>query len=220
MKSRLDEVTPSGLGSEVRARAELSALLLLGLGHALLELLWNEQSALVFTALGVLGFAAYVVARARRNPALLRRWGLRTDNFRSALPAHLGFALLGSAGLVGLGAFLRPLETPPTFWILLALYPLWGGAQQFALQNFVGANVARLLRSELGVAVVTGLLFGLSHVPRWDLTLLTLTSGIAFTLIYRRYPNLWAVALSHGVLGTLAIHFVAGEDPLRALMGG
>ena len=100
------------------------------------------------------------------------------------------------------------------------IYPLWGGAQQFALQNFIGANVAQFLRSELAVAAVTGLLFGLSHVPRWDLTLLTLTSGVAFTWIYRRFPNLWAVALAHGVLGTLAIHFVAGEDPLRALIGG
>lgn len=207
-------------GSRSRGLGELGCLVLIGIGHCLLEIFSTEQVALAFTALAVVGFAGYVAWRARRQPGLLHSWGLRSDNLAAALPAHAAFAVLGSLGLIALGAVGGQLETPATFWLLLLVYPLWGGAQQFALQNFVGANVARFAKSEGVVALTTGLLFGLSHVPRWDLTLLTLTSGVAFTWIYRRFPNLWAVALAHGVLGTLAIHFVVGEDPLRALIGG
>jgi membrane protease YdiL (CAAX protease family) len=38
-------------------------------------------------------------------------------------------------------------------------------------------------------------------------------AGFFFTAIYRRVPNLWAVGLVHGILGSLAIYFVSGEDP-------
>ena len=50
-------------------------------------------------------------------------------------------------------------------------------------------------------------------MPRWPLVALTLVSGFFFTLFYRREPNLWAIGLVHGLLGTLAIYLVSREDP-------
>jgi len=38
-------------------------------------------------------------------------------------------------------------------------------------------------------------------------------SRLFFTPIYRRFPNLWAVGLAHGLLGALAFYLVLGEDP-------
>ena len=49
--------------------------------------------------------------------------------------------------------------------------------------------------------------------------LLTLLSGFFFTLIYRRLPNLWAVGIMHGILGSMAVHFVLGKDPGAAIWG-
>ena len=108
-------------------------------------------------------------------------------------------------------------------WVTLALYPLWGTAQQFALQNLIARNLTGLTANPLAIACIASVLFGLSHYPRLDLALLTLAAGIPFTLIFRRRPNLWAVGIAHGILGTLAVYWVAGEDPgamiLQALAG-
>ena len=76
-----------------RARAELLSLLLIGLGHALLEIFWSEQVALVFTGLGIVGFAAYVIGQGAAS---------------ARSPAHLGAATRqlprGAAGPSGLRA--------------------------------------------------------------------------------------------------------------------
>jgi len=69
------------------------------------------------------------------------------------------------------------------------------------------------------VALAASTLFGISHYPRVDLMLLTLVSGLFFTLIYRRFPNLWAVGIAHGALGSLAIYLVLEEDPGAAILG-
>lgn len=200
-----------------RGLLELLALGFVGLAHVAVEAIWGEPTALALTGVAVLAFAGYVAIRAREAGAA-RRWGLRRDNLGSSLKAHLGFAAVAGSGLVALSAVLGRLEVPWTFWVVLAVYPLWGGAQQFALQNFIAANLARFTSREWLVAVGAGIAFGLSHVPRWDLTALTLVSGVLFTWIYRRHPNLWAIALSHGLLGTIAIYLIVGEDPLRALL--
>jgi membrane protease YdiL (CAAX protease family) len=70
-----------------------------------------------------------------------------------------------------------------------------------------------MLSNPLAIAATASVLFALSHYPRVDLMILTLIGGMFFTLIYRRYPNLWAVGIAHGVLGALAVYLVVKEDP-------
>ena len=38
-------------------------------------------------------------------------------------------------------------------------------------------------------------------------------AGVFLTLIYQRFPNLWAVGIVHGILGSLAVYIVLKEDP-------
>ena len=106
---------------------------------------------------------------------------------------------------------------PWGFWLTLALYPIWGTMQQFALQNLIARNVAGLVSHPAAVAGVAATLFAASHVPRWPLVSLTLVSGFFFTLVYRRVPNLWAVGIAHGLLGSVAIYLVLREDPGGAI---
>lgn len=61
--------------------------------------------------------------------------------------------------------------------------------------------------------IATGLLFGLAHLPDWTLVALTCASGLAWTAIYRRAPNLAVQGVSHGLLGALAHFEVLGRDP-------
>jgi membrane protease YdiL (CAAX protease family) len=195
------------------------AVLVAGSLHVLVEIGFSDAVARAYNAVVSVAFLVYLVRRARRTPGALRVWGMRRDNFRPALRAQLVFVAVGAAALVVYGAATGSLSLPATFWTTVALYPIWGVAQQFALQNLLARNLTRVLATPPALALGAAVLFALSHVPRWELVVLTLVAGVAFTLIYRRFPNLWAVGIAHGVLGSLAAYIVLREDPGAALLG-
>lgn len=205
------------------AFGELLAIVGAGALHVIAELVLSESVALTLSAAAVAAYLSYIVWRARVTPGALRLWGLRRDNLLPAVRAQLAFVGVGGIALAALGSMLGRLAVPQTFWLTLALYPLWGTAQQFALQNLIARNLTGFTRNDIAIACIASALFGLSHYPRIDLALLTLAAGIPFTLIFRRWPNLWAVGIAHGILGTLAVYWVAGEDPgamiVRVLSG-
>ncbi len=211
MSSDTDSIPDSPRGAV--ARAELAAIVATGALHVASELWLGESTALGLSATATGFWAGYLLWRLARSAGIAREWGMRRDNFRTAWRAQLAFLVPGAAALIVLAAVLGQLAFPPTFWLTLALYPLWGTAQQFALQNLIAANVATMLRRPVMVALIAASLFAASHYPRMDLLVLTFAAGVPLTLIYRRNPNLWAVGLAHGILGSLAVYLVAGEDP-------
>jgi hypothetical protein len=201
------------------SRGELIAVVLAGGLHVGAELLFSEPPALWLSAGLSVAFLSYLLWRVRHTPRMLRAWGMRGDNFRRALGPHLAFAALGSATTLGLGAAMGTLSFPPTFWVTLALYPIWGTGQQFALQNLLARNVYGFTSNMFVVAFVAAALFAASHYPRLELVALTGAAGVPFTLLYRRYPNLWAVGIAHGILGSVAVYAVLDEDPGAAILG-
>jgi len=192
---------------------ELAAIALIGLTHIVLETTVSEAVALWFSGVAALVFVGYLLWRARGGAPVLRAWGVRRDNFWVALGAQLPIVVGGGVAILGYGLAVGSLGLPRGFWLTLALYPVWGIAQQFGLQNLIGRNVASLVSHPVAVAGVAAALFAASLMPRWPLVFLTLVSGFFFTLFYRRAPNLWAVGIVHGVLGSLAIYLVSQEDP-------
>ena len=203
---------------------ELIAVILAGLLHVLLETLVSESSAIYFNGIVSIAFIAYLVWRGMRSKGVLRAWGMRRDNFWPALRAHLPFVIVSVIVVIGFGVVNNSLNLPRSFWFTIALYPIWGIAQQFALQNLIGRNLTALSSKPLVIAVVASLMFGVAHLPRLDLVALTLVAGIFLTLVYRRNPNLWAVGIVHGILGSMAFYIILKEDPggviLRFLFGG
>jgi hypothetical protein len=164
------------------------------------------------------GFLVYLVARAKRHPGMLRAWGMRWDNFGETIVPHLTFAAIGSAIVLWIGSTVGTIDFPNTFWLTLLLYPIWGAAQQFALQNLLARNVYAFTSNILLVSLVAALLFGASHYPRLWLVALTAGAGFPFTIMYRRFPNLWAIGIAHGILGSFAVYAVLGEDPGAAIL--
>jgi membrane protease YdiL (CAAX protease family) len=150
---------------------------------------------------------------------VLRVWGFRTDNFREAALAQLRFLAVGIVVLLAYAVVTASPGLPSTFWLTVALYPLWGIAQQFALQNLIANNLTAFISKPFGIAVAAASLFALSHYPRLELVTLTFVAGIFFTLIYRKYPNLWAVGIAHGLLGSMAFYIVLEEDPGAVIIG-
>lgn len=199
-------------------RAELVAVLVVGLLHVVTEVALSGTAAMVYNLLAVVGFAAYLVWRALRSKGAMRTWGMRGDNFGSAMAAHGGFGLLAAAGILGYGWLSGSLNLPATFWATIAVYPAWGIAQQFALQSLVARNLSGLVAGAAPLALIAAGLFAMAHYPRLDLVALTFGAGFFLTLVYRRFPNLWAVGIVHGVLGSLAFYVLLGEDPMRMLV--
>jgi membrane protease YdiL (CAAX protease family) len=193
-------------------------MLALGALHVLTELAFSEATAHGYNAAVSVAVIGYLVWRGRHSRGALRAWGMRRDNFAPALRAQLLFATAAAAALIGYGLATDSLYLPRSFWFTVALYPVWGVAQQFALQNLIARNLTGLLSRPAAVAAVAALLFGAAHYPRLDLLLLTLVAGFFLTLQYRRQPNLWAVGIVHGIVGSLAVYIVLREDPGAALL--
>ncbi|MDX1562169.1 MAG: CPBP family glutamic-type intramembrane protease, partial [Gammaproteobacteria bacterium] len=197
----------------------LLAIVLAGAAHIVAEVFFAEAVALFVTGGIAIGFVGYLVWRAVKKAGQLEIWGMRGDNFLPGFRAQLPFAVFGVVVLIAYGVVFDTLNWSAGFWLTLLLYPIWGTAQQFALQNLIARNLTGLLSNPLAIAVAAAALFSVSHFPRYDLMFLTLFAGVFLTLGYRREPNLWAVGIVHGVLGSLAVYLVAEEDPGGMIIG-
>lgn len=208
-------------GGEMKVRnsyGELVAILAASALHVGLEVAISESVALVFSGVVSVAFLFYLVIRARRHSGMSHAWGFRRAGFRRALFAHAPFTAIGSVALLAFGAVREVFPPPATFWLVLLLYPVWGVAQQFALQNLLARNLAPFVRSPVALSLTAAALFAAAHYPRLDLAALTFVAGFFLTIVYRRQTNLWAVGIAHGVLGALAVYCVIGEDPGAAIL--
>lgn len=202
----------SGYGSRP-CYAELVAILAVGLGHIVLELSFSGTEATIYNVTVSLAFLGYLGWRLHKTQGVLRIWGFRGDNLWPALRAHLPFLGAGVLALAVFSLLTGAGGLPATFWLTVVLYPVWGIAQQFALQNLIANNLAGPLQTPISIAAAAALLFAASHYPRMELVVLTFVAGIFFTLAYRRHPNIWVVGTAHGLLGSMAFYVVLGEDP-------
>lgn len=193
--------------------AELIAIIVLGGLHVATELAVSLAAARVFNAVATIAVLAYVVWRASRTKNVFQVWGVRLDNFLSALRDQLIFALPAAVLLIACGIRFRFFPPPNTFWVAFLLYPVWGMAQQFVLQNFVVRNLKNLISSRCLRSLLAALLFGLVHVPRIPIVAMAVIAAFFLTMIYERRPNIWAVGCVHGMLGALVFYFVLGDDP-------
>jgi len=160
---------------------------------------------------------AYVVYLVSRRPHSWRDLGFRRDNLVAALLPVGACTVVVGACLVAIALdHGRPI-LPPTVFLLLALYPLWALAQQFAFQGLLHRGLTLLIRAPWIQVVVTAATFAAVHAGNPTLVLLTFGAGVMWSLLYRRWPNLWLLAASHTVLAALAYPLVLGDAPLSRI---
>ena len=201
-------------GALVR-RTELALLLLLGAANLASELYGGGKTIVV--ALGAMAWVAWVAVRLRREPDLLHRWGLRTDNLGPAAFAVAAFTAPSALAVAAVAFALGNFPPPPTIVAVLAVYPLWGVVQQLLLDAVLDRHLRTLLPDPVALLLAAGL-FAASHAPDLPLVALTFVAGLVWVTIYRRHPNLWALGVGHGVLGTLVYYGILGRDPLSFLL--
>ena len=157
----------------------------------------------------ILAFAFMFWSHKLRGESL-RDIGFRLDNFGQAarlliLPMVVaGLILIGIGYINGSIDFFR--------WrgggLLLGmplLGILWGLVQQYALQGFINRRAQIVFGSGFLSILLVSLLFGACHLPNLTLTIATFLGGLVWATVYQRAPNLFALAISHGLMTWILI---------------
>ncbi len=147
--------------------------------------------------LGGLFIAAFICRSHHDGP---HQVGFRVDNFLDASRPLAAFTLSGIALLMGIGFSCGSVRLGGRFAEQMMILPFWGMAQQYGIQGVVNRRLQSMLGSGWSSSLLTGLIFSALHLPKPTLTLATLIAGIVWSFVYQRFPNLYAIALSHALL--------------------
>jgi len=81
-------------------------------------------------------------------------------------------------------------------------YLPWGLFQQYILNGYFMTRFDTLV-SRRTAPVAAAALFSGAHLPNWFLMAVTLILGYCCALVYRRYKNLYFLAIAHATIGFL-----------------
>jgi len=169
-------------------------------GYGLLQAaLWSEGEWRWIWAAAVVLWMGGVIAYHQPS---LREMGLGWTGFVRSLWAVGVAAVAGAAMLFAgrLAGTLHPYPLHRTVWAVATGYLLWTLQQQFMLQSFFFLRLEQWLGSRKAVWAAAGL-FALAHVPNPVLVPATLAAGLAFCDLFRRYRNIYTLAIAQAILG-------------------
>jgi membrane protease YdiL (CAAX protease family) len=159
-------------------------------------------------------FGAYL---ARRGHDSWQALGFRTDNLPAASRAVGLFTLAAAAVVVGWALLHGRVARGAEVVVLLFVYPIWAIIQQCAFQGVLHRKLAMLVPSRTLQTLITAISFAAVHFGNPALVALTFVAGLCWSLLYRRYPNVWALAASHTVLAALAYPILLHDAPLSRI---
>jgi hypothetical protein len=166
---------------------------------------------------GTLGLAIW---SAHRRGEHLTDIGLRIDNIRPAL--LLAAQATVPVIIVIFAAGFTWGRIRPDWLVVVGRLPwlvCWGFLQQFVLQGFVHRRLADLIEVRRDRELMTGLIFALFHLPNPRLMIATFVAGWVWAWVFRRRPNLLALAISHAV-GSAAVSIAFGQDLMKGMRVG
>ena len=191
----------------------------LAVGYGLLEVsLWTAGQTQRASALAAALWIALATLVNRRSPRAL---GLTAAGFFGSLIAiPVAAAVAAAIVLIGWEAgTLRGLfGARPPLWHS-AEYAIWALLQPFILNSFFFVDLEDLLddgKRALGGAVA---LFCLAHIPNPVLMAGTLLTAIFFVSLFRRYRNIYPLAIAHALLG-LALAVTVPDAWIRHMRVG
>jgi len=169
--------------------------------------LWSQGRAQVRWY--VIALAVLVVSVLISHPRV-RELGIGLDGMRSSAWAILlAIAVCGTAILMSIyfGTFVPLYGRKPVYWHSI-FYAIWALEQQFILNSFFYKRFEHLLGDTTWTVVVTALLFSFVHIPNPVLVPATFLGGLLFVEIFRRWRNIYPLAIAHAMFGlTLAVTF-------------
>jgi hypothetical protein len=169
-----------------------------------------EPRSRAYAGPGFVLFFAFAFLLHLRHNDTAADLGIRLDTFGRAVreacfvivPALILAAALGLH--LGGGVALDPRRTALAFvWG----YP-WALFQEYGLQCVIGRRLTALIRGEVAHDVICAAIFGALHLPNPFLSVVTFGAAYCFCALFRRCPNLFALALAHTLASTVLYHFV------------
>ena len=135
----------------------------------------------------------------------LREIGFRLDNFGKAARLLILPMVLAGLILLVVGYFNNSIDffrwRPGGAILGLPLLGiLWGLVQQYALQGFINRRAQIAWGPGVISVLIVAALFGGFHLPNPALMLATFLGGLVWAAVYQRAPNLFALAISHGLM--------------------
>ncbi len=163
------------------------------------------RSKLVVAVPATLVFVLIISSHLLRGETL-HDLGFRFDNFFQALRLLL-LPMIVIAGLALLIGFLSGARPDFFRWHAerLIIFQLvigfgWGFLQQYVLQSFMNRRAQIVWGRGTASVLVTALIFSILHFPNPWLMVITFVGGVVWAFVYQRRPNLFALALSHGLM--------------------
>jgi membrane protease YdiL (CAAX protease family) len=199
----VDNPTEIGVGvpDKLTPGRRLWAFCELAIGYVLiLAVIWTARP--VQRWLFWLAIAWFVFAIVGSFPGWKAMGCCASGFWRSAWVVGVALVLAGSA--VALAGNLHTLHHPNGLaeWIFaFGGYAIWSLAQQFLLQGYFLARLARLVPSATVAPVVAALIFAAAHLPNPILTILTLVWGLTACFVFVKSRNLWPLAIAHAIFG-------------------
>ncbi len=149
--------------------------------------------------------------KLKRFMLILRTLGLRTDNLIPAFKANFIFSATAVAAMFCLyGVGLSPKRALPDNLLLFVIFYIGSAlVQEFWFRCVFYAEFKYRKISDFWFVVISSLNFAYLHIFFKDTPtmIVTLIGGVAWGIIYAKYPNFWTIALSHLILGVAALLF-------------
>lgn len=197
-----------------RAACEIALVAVPGVLNVATTGVAHAKTAIVVASVVV--WLGYAVARVRADRGVLRTWGFDWEGLRAAAPPLAAVTAAVAALVLAWGVAAGHVPPPRGFWVVLALYPVWGVAQQFLLNPILARDLEEFVPARVALPAAA-LGYALSHAPDWPLVALALPAGLAWVWLYRRFPNVLAIGIAHGIIGTCAYYLILGRDPFIKL---
>jgi hypothetical protein len=140
----------------------------------------------------------------------LHELGFRMDNLRSSLRWNLLFCAVGAIGLylTYKAGFSRPGNNAYLPYVYSFYIFFLGPVQEVFFRGILFAEMKRArIRDNRWILLISTLSFCCLHLiyRHPPLLVIALISGLTWGIIFTKWPNLWGIALSHSLLGALAI---------------
>lgn len=178
--------------------------------YAPVVLIWSGIIPFRFRFLASIVLLAVFIIYSHIRKHDFRDLGFRADNLKDSLLWNLGFCAIGSMGLflTYKAGYIRSENDHLLPYIYLVYILFLGPVQEIVFRGILFAELKRIrINDYRWIILISAISFCFLHLiyRHPPMLVITFVSGLAWGLIYARWPNIWGVSLSHSLLGALAI---------------